>query len=320
MSLILKSGSLSTTIQDLGRNGFRSFGINPNGVMDRKAARLINILLGNDENEAVLEMHFPAPRIQFEENTMIALGGADFDARISDRRIENWRPHFVEKNQIVHFPNKFSGNRLYLSIKGGFKIENWLGSKSTNLKAKIGGFEGRKLEKEDRIFFNQKSNIEFQKSEIKISSSLIPIYSSFPTIRVMAGAEWEKLNKDSQTNFVSKKFTIAHNSDRMGFRLNSDALCSTENIELVSSAVNFGTIQLLPNGQLIILMADHQTTGGYPRLAHIISEDLPLIAQLGANDSLYFKMSSLEEAEKLALKFERDLNLLKIACRFRMNQ
>ena len=207
-----------------------------------------------------------------------------------------------------------------MSVKGGIKIENWLGSKSTNLKANIGGFTGRKLQKDDRIFFNQRSKVKGQRSNVKISNSLIPIYSSFPTVRVIAGAEWENLNKFSQNNFLSDKFGIAHHSDRMGFRLNGEKLSLTENIELVSSAVNYGTIQLLPNEEMIILMADHQTTGGYPRIGHIISEDLPLVAQLGANDSLYFKMISIEEAENLALNFERDLCWLKTACQLRLNQ
>ena len=320
MSLIFKSSSLLTTVQDLGRNGFRSHGINPNGAMDKHAVRLINILLGNDENEAVLEIHFPAPKIEFEENAVIALGGANFGAKINDQEIENWRPYFIEKNQLLSFPNKISGNRIYLSVQGGFKIENWLGSKSTNLKAQIGGFGGRKLQKDDRILFNQRTNDKEQKANIKISNTLIPLYSSFPTVRIIEGSEWKKLNETSQTNFLSKKFTIAHNSDRMGFRLTGDKLSLTENIELVSSAVNYGTIQLLPNGQLIILMADHQTTGGYPRIGHIILEDLSLVAQLGENDSLYFKLISIEEAENFALNFERDLSLLKIACQFQMNQ
>ena len=320
MSLIFKSSSLLTTIQDLGRKFFRAFGINPNGVMDIKAMRLINILLGNDENEAVLEIHFPAPKILFEEDVVIALGGADFGAQINSQKIENWRPFFVEKNQTLSFSQKIRGNRIYLSVKGGFKIEKWLESKSTNLKAEIGGFEGKKLHRDDRIFFNQRTKDKGHGTNLKISNSLIPLYSSFPTVRVIAGAEWEHLSKISQNNFLSENFTIAHNSDRMGFRLTGKNLTLTENTELVSSAVNFGTIQLLPNEQMIILMADHQTTGGYPRIAHIISEDLPIVAQLGANDSLYFKMISIEEAENLALNFERDLRWLKIACQFWLKQ
>ena len=144
-----------TTVQDLGRNGFRRFGINPNGAMDKTAARLINILLGNNETEAVIEMHFPAPEILFEEEAIFALGGANFGAKLNDETIENWKIHFAESGSVLKFTEKIFGNRCYLAVKGGFKIEKWLGSASTNLTANIGGFDGRKLEKGDRIDFNQ---------------------------------------------------------------------------------------------------------------------------------------------------------------------
>ncbi len=147
MSIIIQKSGILSTIQDLGRIGFRRFGINPNGAMDKTAVRLINILLGNDETEAVLEMHFPAPGILFEEDMIAALGGAEFGAKLDDKLIENWRPYFIKKNQTLIFTKKAFGNRAYLSIKGGFKIEKWLGSASTNLTAEIGGFEGRSLQK-----------------------------------------------------------------------------------------------------------------------------------------------------------------------------
>jgi antagonist of KipI len=316
MSIVFLTNSLLTTVQDLGRNSFRRFGINPNGAMDKTSTRLINILLGNDENESVLEMHFPAPKILFEANAVIALGGADFGAKLNEKEIENWRPVFVEKGSILNFTKKTFGSRAYLSIKDGFKIEQWLGSASTNLKAKVGGYEGRSLHKDDRLFLKQTASYEGRKTNFKISKSLLPLYSSYPTVRVVAGAEFERLSADSKKKFQSQNFTIRNESDRMGFRLNSENLNLREKLELISSAVGFGTIQLLPDGQLIILMADHQTTGGYPRIAHIITCDLPLVAQLGANDKLNFKVVTIEEAENLTLAFEKDLNLLKTACRF----
>ena len=309
---ILKSGIL-TTVQDLGRVNFRRFGINPNGVMDITAARLINILLGNQENQSVLEIHFPAPEILFEDKTYFSLGGADFSANLNEKTIENWRPYFAEKNDVLHFTEKKSGNRAYLSIKGGFEIEKWLGSASTNLTAKIGGFGGRALQKGDKLFFKQQSTDYTQRTNIKISGSLIPFYTRFPTVRVIEGAEFELLTIKSREIFLNENFTISQNSDRMGFRLQGEPIYLSDNKELVSSAVNFGTIQLLPDGQLIVLMADHQTSGGYPRIANVISADLPLLAQLGANDKVAFHLISTEEAENLIIEFEKNLNLLKIA-------
>lgn len=316
MSLLFLTNSLLTTVQDLGRTGFSAFGVNPNGAMDTNAVRLINILLGNDENEAVLEIHFPAPKILFEENALIALGGANFDAKIDDKKVNNWQQIYVEKGQCLSFSNKLNGNRLYLSVNGGFEIKDWLGSKSTNLKAKLGGFDGRKLEKNDRVNFKlQIPESKFQ-NLLKISPHFVPNYSNYPKIRVIESAEFDLLTGLSLETFLKENFVISQNSDRMGFRLAGKPLYLLHQKELVSSAVTFGTIQLLPNGQMIILMADHQTTGGYPRLAQIISADLSRVAQLGANDSLQFEIISLEEAEKLALEFEQDLNWLKIGCKF----
>lgn len=317
MSLIFLTDSILTTVQDLGRSGFRSLGVNPNGAMDGKAVRLINILLGNKESEAVVEIHYPAPKILFEKTAVIALGGADFAAKIGDKNIQNWRLYSLEKGQILSFPHKAFGNRAYLSLGGGFKIPDWLESKSTNLKARIGGFEGRRVLKNDRILFNAKCKMQNAKSDYFIAPDLVPKYSNSPKLRVIKGAEWENLTKASQNYFLSQTFSLSLNSDRMGFRLKGKPLLLSKKLELVSSAVNFGTIQLLPDGQMIILMADHQTTGGYPRIAHVCAEDLPLAAQLGANDSLSFEMTTIEEAEESIILFERNLNLLKTAVRFK---
>lgn len=314
MSIVFLTEGILTTVQDTGRENFRRFGINPGGAMDKTALRLTNLLVGNDENEAALEIHFPAPKITFKEQAIICLGGAHFAARINETNVENWRPVYVEKNSVLTFPNKIFGNRAYLSIRGGFKIEGVLGSKSTNLKASFGGFHGRKFTKGDELFF-QKNNFHETNLRFRVSRDLIPHYSSFPTVRIISGGEFEKLTAESQSKLTSENFTIRNESDRMGLRLSGDDLKMSDKFELVSSAVNFGTIQILPDGRLIVLMADHQTTGGYPRIANIITQDLPLVAQLGARDRLNFSLVSIDEAEKLIEHFEIELNYLKIAVR-----
>ncbi len=316
MSILINKSGILTTVQDLGRNRFRRFGINQNGAMDKIAVRLINTLLGNDENAPVLEMHFPTAELLFEDDVLFALGGADFSAQLNGKNCENWRIHLAEKGSVLKFTQKHFGNRAYLAVKGCFKIENWLGSSSTNLLANFGGFEGRKLLKGDRIKINFKFQISNFRSNYMISNSLIPFYSKFPTIRTVAGAEFEELTEKSLDNFTTNNFTIIQNSDRMGFRLRGAKLQLKNPKEIVSSAVNFGTIQLLPDGQLIILMADHQTSGGYPRIANVISTDLPILAQLGTNDMVAFQLTSIEEAEKLLVKFGNNLNLLKTAVKF----
>ncbi len=288
--------------------------------MDKIAARLINVLLGNNESEAVLEMHFPAPEILFEKDAVFALGGADFGAKLNNKNLENWKSYFAEKRSVLKFTGKNFGNRAYFSVTGGFEIEKWLGSASTNLTAEIGGFRGRHLQKRDRLGFKQKIIDIKQKFNYKIAGSLIPIYNRFPTVRVVAGAEFELLEASSEQFFSRQSFTITQNSNRMGFRLEGAPLELLRNKELVSSAVSFGTIQLLPDGQMIILMADHQTSGGYPRIANVCEIDLPLVAQLGANDKIAFHIISLEEAENLFLQREFELNFLKFGIQIKLHR
>jgi antagonist of KipI len=320
MSLLLTKSGLLTTVQDLGRQGFRRFGINPNGVMDQTAARLVNILVGNDDGEGVIEMHFPAPHITFEDDTVAAIGGGDFGPVLDDEPIENWRLFLAKKDSILKFTRKESGNRAYLAIRGGLKVDDWLGSSSTNLAAKIGGFGGRKLEAGDRIDFKQDLKTPNGLKPRRIAGSLIPLYRPFPTIRIIPGGEFEYLSREGREILQDHNFTISKNSDRMGFRLTGDPVTLAGSRELISSAVSFGTIQLLPDGQLIVLMADHQTAGGYPRIAHVITHDLPLLAQLGANDKVAFHLVEVEHAEDLALAFERELSFLRVGCRFQTSQ
>jgi biotin-dependent carboxylase uncharacterized domain len=315
MTLLVKKEGVLTTVQDRGRYGFRSLGINPNGVMDPTAARLINILSGNAEAEAVLEFHFPAGSVVFEKPALFALGGADFDARLNGERISNWRPYSAETDSELRFAGKVLGSRLYLSVCGGFALEKWLSSNSTNLVASAGGFEGRRLRAGDRVGFC-KAALERQNPACSISRSLIPIYSSFPTVRVIAGAEFEMLSSKSRNAFLTTGYTLTNESNRMGYRLTGKPLYLSHGIEILSSGVSFGTIQLLPDGNLIVLMADHQTTGGYPRIANVITLDLPLLAQLGPNDKVAFQLISVQEAEELCEFYEHEINLLKTGVRF----
>jgi antagonist of KipI len=310
MTIKLTTSGILNTIQDLGRFGFQHFGINPNGAMDKTAVRLINILLGNDENEAVLEMHFPCPNLVFEADTIIAIGGANFGAKINDTEIENWKTYFVEKGSTLKFTEKRFGARVYLSVKNGFEMEKWLESSSTNLVANI----GNNLKKNDLLNFKKQSQITNHKSQI--ANSLLPFYSNFPTVRVIASAEFEMLTALSEQHFLTKSFVISTDSNRMGYRLQGEPIYLLDEISLVSSAVNFGTIQLLPDGQLIILMSDHQTTGGYPRIANVLSLDLPLLAQLNPNDKVAFHLISQTEAERLVLQHEKDLSFLKLGVKF----
>ena len=313
MSLIIKKPGVLTSVQDLGRVGFRSLGINPNGVMDVAAARLVNIVLGNHDATAVLEFHFPGPEIEFDSDTTIAIGGGDFGALLDKTELQNFSSSSAKKGSILKFAKPRSGFRGYLAVEGGMQIKQWLGSSSTNLAAGVGGFSERKLIAGDLIPCATSDT----STELKIGRSAIPRYSREPTIRVVAGNEFETMTATAERTFQSEQFALTSDCDRMGYRLAGKPMHLLHDLQLLSSAVTFGTIQLLPDGQLIILMADHQTSGGYPRLGNVISADLPLLAQCGPGDKVRFSIVSIDEAEHLLLQFEKELNFLRMGCKFR---
>src|ERR1700748_2595544 len=317
---IIKPGLLDT-IQDMGRNGFGNWGISPGGAMDIYAAQVANLLVGTDNQEAVIEIHFPGPQILFEQNTLIAITGADFSPTINDEVIPRWQPVVVRKNTVLHFPSLVEGGRCYLSVHGGYCMKKWLNSYSTHLKAGAGGPEGLPLKKGDELPFNEntiyfagllkeESNFEILPWRVNTAK----IYQHPHEIGFIPGHEWTLLSAPSRAAFLENNFLIHPSSDRMGYQLKGSPLSLDQPVELVSSAVSFGTVQLLPDGQLIVLMADHQTTGGYPRIAHVVTAPLPNLAQLRLSDAIQFKPMDMEMAEQLLISRQKELHILQRSC------
>lgn len=323
MSLrILKAGVLDT-IQDLGRFGYQYLGVNPSGAMDRRAAAIANALVGNKMDEAVIEMHFPAPVILFDQPAVIALGGADFQASIDGHPVPVNHPLIVNENTVLQFHALQNKSRCYLSVAGGFKISKWLNSFSTNLKAAAGGLHGNKLAKGDVV--GTRNGWDFSRTlghaDYKVlpwSASEEPDPLSPEEVLVSPGNEWGWLKEISRKKFLHESFQITANSDRMGYRLSGKGLQTLDNRDLVSSAVCFGTIQLLPSGQLIILVADHQTTGGYPRVGNVISAHRSKLAQMKTGDPIRFVLTGQREAEDMLLRQQQYLSQLEIACKLRL--
>jgi antagonist of KipI len=323
---IIKPGILDT-IQDLGRKGYGNWGIGPGGAMDIYAARVANLLVGNGEYEAIIEIHFPGPQILFEQNTLIAITGADFSPMVNDEGIPRWQPVVVRKNTVLHFPSLVQGGCCYISVHGGFCMKKWLDSYSTNLKAGAGGWHGQPLKKGDELPFSENTIYFAGLLKEENNFAILPWrvnvgeqYRDPHVIGVLPGNEWKKLTPVSQKIFPENNFLIHPSSDRMGFQLNGTPLSLAEPTELISSAVSFGTVQLLPSGQLIVLMADHQTTGGYPRIAHVISAHLPKLAQLRPGDPLQFNMTDQSTAEALLAARQKELHILQRACLDHLNE
>jgi len=322
---IIKAGLLGT-IQDMGRYGYGSLGINCGGAMDRYAAQVANMLVGNDVQEAVMEIHFPGPQVLFEQNALISITGADFTPTLNDEPLPLWQPLLIRKNTILHFPKLQQGARCYIAIHGGFCIDSWLGSYSTNLKAGIGGYQGRKFEKGDEL--SARENTIYFAGLMKQGRDVLPLswradyanaYQYPNEIFFTEGNEFSQLSETSASNFTDNNFIIHPFSDRMGYQVKGPELVLKEKIELVSASVSFGTIQLMPSAELVILMADHQTTGGYPRIGHVVSAHLPKLAQLRPSDCIQFKKVSLQKAEDLLFAQQKELAILKTACAEQLN-
>ncbi|MEO6538048.1 MAG: biotin-dependent carboxyltransferase family protein [Ferruginibacter sp.] len=314
MSIKIIKPGICSTVQDLGRTGYRSLGVGPGGVMDFFAAALADYLVGNNEKQPVIEMHFPAAEILFQVDVLLSVTGGNFEAHIDHEPIEMYQPIFVQKGSVLSFRKQVSGARVYLAIYGVMETENWLGSYSTHLKAIAGGFKGRIFKKDDTISITD-TNVKKNSQKFFISPGVIgSIYNNPYTIRCISGPEWNFMGSPTEQIFLQSPFVITNQSDRMGYRLAGENLSLQNPIELISSPVNFGTIQILPNGQIIILMADHQTTGGYPRVATVIAADLPKLAQLQVNDKIYFQLVSFAAAEEMLISIHKTLSEIKSGC------
>lgn len=307
MTLILQKEGMFTSLQNTAGKGSQTIGINPRGPMDRFAARVANLLVGNDEDENVLEMHFPAAQIEFWEECRFALAGACFGAVLDGSPIRNWGVHKAGGGCVIKFESKGFGTRAYMSIDGGMKsVPNDSGDLYSTEKLTRGALIERRFGKPtsypgDRYF---------------ASKDILPAYATSPVIRIIPSGEFDRLADDSVRRLAKELFAVTNDSNRMGFRLKGSPLELIDSCEMVSAAVTFGTIQLVPDGQLIVLMADHQTAGGYPRIANVISADLPILGQLGPGDMVSFVLIGIGEAEQAALQIETDLKKLRTGVRF----
>jgi len=300
--------------------------------MDRFAHRVANMLVGNDDNTATLEASLLGPAIAFDEPAVIAIAGGDLSATINGNDLAPWHAVAVPQGATLRFGEARVGCRAYIAIAGGIDLAPVFGSRSTYLRAQFGGLEGRALRSGDvlnpgalsstasRIASSLRSSGSTAIGRWTIASSVRPIYNDDPIVRVIPGEHHELLDDGSRERFESSTFKVSSSSDRMGYRLGGVNLSLIEPKELLSEAVAFGTVQLPPGGEPIVLMADHQTTGGYPRIGEVATVDLPLIAQLKPGDRLRFRLVSVEKAQQAYLAQERDLAMARSAIELRYSR
>lgn len=321
--LVLKAGVLDT-VQDGGRFGLAHLGIAPAGAMDAVAFTLANALVANRPTEAVLEMHFPAPVLRFEATAMVALAGADFDAQLAGVPVPMDTPVVAMSGAELVFRRPKTGARCYLSVLGGFDLEPWLGSCSTDLAAQAGGWQGRALQTGDRLPLRQPEKEALQR--MGDNCRVLPwgvrptgVYAADRRVRFLPGPEYPYLGVESRQLLETARWPIAPNSNRMGYRTNGPLLALNDALEMVSTAVTPGTVQLLPDGHFVVLMAGCQTTGGYPRIAQIITADLPRLAQMRAGERFLLEKVDLEKAVEALYSQENWLRRVALAASLRWN-
>jgi antagonist of KipI len=319
MSLQIIKAGIFDTVQDLGRYRYQHLGINPGGAMDRFSAQLANALLGRNLHQPVIELHYPASTILFQQPTIICISGADFTPAVNDSSVPLHQPLFVPAHSLLQWKGQRQGARCYLSFLADLAIEPWLNSYSTNTKAAAGGYKGRPLLKDDVISFYQTLlPYGFSNTVTSLPWKYQHKVEASDTIEFLMGNEWSWLTENTQQEFLQERFCIAPASDRMGYRLEGKPLKTATQEQLISSAVSFGTIQLFPSGQLVVLMADHQTTGGYPRIGHVISAHLPRLAQKRAGAEITFVPTSLKVAQEKWLARQQYLMQLQKTCNLKM--
>lgn len=318
MMLIDQPGMFSL-VQDLGRYGWQRFGVPANGAMDERAHRIANALVGNDEDAATLECTLTGPTLRFARNTLIALSGADMVVTADGKRVPFNRAIMLRRGVVLAFGECRRGTRTYLAVRGGIDTDPVMGSRSTYVRGTYGGVEGRALRRGDRVPVSTPQEDQLLLDRMLVQSGM-PFVEAGPVelpagvssnaadsapIRFMRGPQWRKFSLAARQAFVRQPFVISTQSDRMGYRLEGPELALKQPLEMISEACDFGTIQVPPSGSPIVLMADRQSAGGYPKIAYVISTDLPLLAQAAPGDSLHFAPVTLRQAELAAAQAEQ---------------
>jgi biotin-dependent carboxylase-like uncharacterized protein len=295
MSVHVLAPGLRTTVQDLGRVGWRHLGVGGAGALDPQAHAIANLLVGNDVGAATLEITLAGPRLRFEQATCIALCGATIDARVGDRAVPGWRPVWLPADSVLELGACRDGARTWLAVAGGFAVDPVLGSASTDLRGGFGGHAGRALAVGDVLDTGPAARTV---DALHIASWWLapePAPSPSPaTIRVLPGRD-APLPEDG---LFAREWRVAAASDRQGLRLEGEPLPPRYARERISAPVAPGTVQLPPDGRPIVLLADAQSHGGYPHLGHAIHADLGRLAQLRPGDAVRFVACSAAEARR----------------------
>jgi antagonist of KipI len=298
---VLKPGML-TTIQDCGRWGFQTRGVPVAGPMDPCSHRLANALVGNDPDAAALEVTLVGPELEFDDERVVAIAGAEFEIALDGRPVPHLAPFVVASGSHLRFTHRRRGTRAYLAISGGCAVPPVLGSRATHVLSGMGGHSGRALKSGDVVPLGDASPAHAAR---RAAEPVVPLPDRHARVRVLPGPQADYFAADALDALQSAPYAITQQSDRMAFRLDGPRLAHARGADIISDATPLGVLQVPASGQPILLMADRQTTGGYPKIATVIAADMSLAGQLGPGDSITFVACTPRDAMAALIAQER---------------
>ncbi|HEY8596807.1 MAG TPA: 5-oxoprolinase/urea amidolyase family protein [Thermomicrobiales bacterium] len=309
-ALLVATPGLMTTVQDLGRHGYGRFGVPSGGALDEGALRWANLLVGNEPDAAALEVTLLGPTFTIvgAQPLILALTGADCGATLHGQALAPWRSFRAMPGDTIALGGCETGARAYLAIGGGIDVPTALGSRSTDLLSQLGGFEGRALRAGDRVPLRPPSELPPLRA---VPPERIPHYGSATTLRVILGPQDDRITADALATFLSATYTLGNESNRMGARLLGPALtfrAGSSGADILSEGIATGAIQVPAQGQPIILLAGHQTTGGYAKIATVIGADLWRLGQTPPGSSVSFRTATIEEAREALREFREGID------------
>ncbi len=309
MSILVKRPGLLSSFQDLGRWGYQHLGVSVTGAMDIQSHQMANLIAGNTEDCATLEITLLGPTLEFTEPCCICLTGAQMNARLNGKAVPSYRPIIIKAGDTLAIASASEGTRAYLAVNGGFDLPYIMGSQSTYLRAGLGGWQGRALKKNDEVPLARaltSDSAELSKLSERLWDKVIYLPSILgqhtgqkSLVKLIRSELWDSFTAESCAAMVSTAWRISIDSERMGYRLEGPALALQEPREMISEATSFGSIQVPRGGQPIVLMADRQTSGGYPKIGTVASVDLPILAQKKPGDLVRFTPIDVKHAEQL---------------------
>ena len=318
MGMTIINPGLLTTVQDMGRTGYMDCGFSPSGCLDGFSSRLANFLAANGAREAVLEMTLCGASMRFDTDAVIALTGADMQPLLNGKPMPMNRALAVEAGDVLYTTYARKGMRAYLAVAGGFDIAPVLGSRSTNVRAGIGGVAGRKLKAQDSIACKgtpaRFTDIKTRVFDVQKYGFIAGVYGKDAplVLRVVESAQASYFTQRGLHTFYEAAYTVRADSDRMGIRLEGPAVESTNGTDILSDGIALGAIQIPNAGKPIVLLHDRQTTGGYAKIGAVLAQDVWRLSQAMTGSFVRFERVAMSQAQKKYCMMEKEIERLRL--------